>query len=540
MAKMQSNMFDTILEGGTIYDGSGSDAYVADVGIVNGEIATIGNLGDAQATDRVKIQGMALSPGFIDLHTHSDFTLVADGKAESQVHQGVTTEVVGQCGHSVAPLRHRDELRKKAQGFSDDMEIEGWESFGEYLEALEANPLGVNVAAFVGQGAVHHAVMGDDLRFPEPDEVDQMADLVRQSFEEGAAGLSTGLEYWPGNQSSPETIEPLCQVAKEFDRLYATHVRNRDRFYDLGFGEAISTARAAECKLQISHIQPKYGAPSYAMDHTLEMIQLDQKYGLDVAFDIIPHEWSHTLVMAILPKWALEGGQEKIIARLKDKATREKIKQNRNPMWLLVADRIWSKIVLLSSQHNPQLVGETLEDIGKMRGVDPYDAAFDLLLEEAPGIHRLFWTSNSFRHEDLELCLSQAECAVISDTKAVAPYGLLENEIGSLSGYGWTSEFLGNYVREKKTLSLAEGIRRMSSLPASRLGLRDRGLVKEGYKADLAVFNPATVESTWTIKKPKSFAKGFEHVFVNGVQTIADGQRTSDNKGVVLRDFSSQ
>ena len=532
---MKSHAFDTIIENGTIYDGTGSTSYVADIGIVNGEIESIGQLKDASTSNRLNVEGSAISPGFIDLHTHSDFTLIVNGKAESQVHQGVTTEVVGQCGHSVAPLRHRDELAKKAIGYVEGTETEGWETFGQYLDALESQPLGVNVAAFVGHGTIHHAVMGDDLRLPDPEEVDQMADLVRQSFEEGAAGFSTGLEYWPGNQSSPETIEPLCAVASEFNKLYATHVRNRDRYYDLGFGEAITTARAANCRLQISHIQPKYGAPSYAMDHTLEMIQLDQKYGLDVAFDIIPHDWSHTLVMAILPKWALEGGVEKITQRLQDKATRERIKRNRNPMWMLVADRIWSKIVLLNSAENPQLVGETFEDIGKMRGVDPYDAAFDLLLEEAPAMHRLFWTSNSFRHADLELCLAQSECAVISDTKAVAPYGLLENEIGSLSGYGWTSEFLSKYVVDNQSLSLAEGIRRMTSLPAERLGLNDRGLIKEGYKADIAVFDLEAVKSTWTIKEPRSYAKGFEHVFVNGVATIQNGERTNDNCGTVLR-----
>ena len=536
---MTSNTFDTILQNGTLYDGTGGEGFVADVGIRDGRIEHIGPLDTANSKQRIDIAGLALTPGFIDLHTHSDFTLVVDGKAESQVHQGVTTEAIGQCGHSVAPLRHRDEATKQAIGDIEDVEIEGWQSFGEYLDVLGSKPLGVNVAAFVGHSTVHHAVMGDDLRLPEPEEVDRMEALVRQSLEEGAAGFSTGLEYWPGSQSTPETIEPLCRVAGEFGRLYATHVRNRDRFYDLGFGEAISTARAAECRLQISHIQPKYGAPDHAMDHTIEMIQLNQKYGLDVAFDIIPHDWSHTQVMAILPKWAREGGVEKIIERLKDQATRERIKRNRNPMWLLVADRIWSKVVLLNSGENPDLVGETLEDIGRMRGVDPYDAAFDLLLEEAPNMHRLFWTSNSFRDKDLELCLSQPECAVMSDTKALAPYGALQNEVGSLSGYGWTTAFLRKFVAEKKILSLGEGIQRMTGLPARRLGLKDRGLIKTGYKADIAVFDPGVVESTWTIKQPRSYARGFKHVFVNGVQTFADGARTEGNSGEVLREFAS-
>ena len=539
MAMTKSNTFDTILENGIIYDGTGNDGYVADLGIENGRIEHIGQLKDASCENRINIAGLALTPGFIDLHTHSDFTLVVNGKAESQVHQGVTTEAIGQCGHSVAPLCHRDEIAKRAVGYVADADTEGWQSFGEYLDTLEKQPLGVNVAAFVGHGTIHHAVMGDDLRLPEPEEVDQMAALVEQSLEGGALGFSTGLEYWPGSQSSPETIEPLCQVAAKYDRLYATHVRNRDRYYDLGFGEAMTTARAAECRLQISHIQPKYGAPSHAMDHTLEMIHGSQKYGLDVAFDIIPHDWNHTLIMAILPKWALEGGVEQIIARLKDRDIRERIKRNRNPMWLLVADRIWSKIVLLNSAENANLVGENFADIGKMRGIDPYDAVFDLLLEEGHAMHGLLWTSHAFRHSDLELCLQQSDCAVISDTQALAPYGLLANNIGSLSGYGWTSEFLSKYVKENNTLSLAEGIRRMTSLPAERLGLKNRGLIKQGFKADLVVFDPDAIKSTWSIKQPRSYAKGFQHVFVNGVQTIANGERTANNSGTVLRDVNS-
>lgn len=530
---MSQTTLDTILENGTIYDGTGGEPRVADIGIRGDTIVAIGQLRDAVCAKRIKVDGLAVSPGFIDLHTHSDLTLVIDGKAESQVHQGVTTEVIGQCGYSEAPRGCPDhDGHAHTHAPSDGKR---WTSFGEYLDTLGSGPLGVNVAAFVGHGTVHHAVMGDELRMPEPAEVAKMADLVRRSFEEGAAGFSTGLEYWPGSQSTPETIEPLCRVTAEYDRLYATHVRNRDRYYDLGFREAMATSRAAGCRLQISHIQPKYGAPDFAMEHTLEMIALDRRHGLDVAFDIIPHDWNHTRVMSILPKWALEGGEQKIVERLKDKAARERIKANQNPMWLIVRDRVWSEVRLLSSVENKDLVGETFADIGRMRGVDPYDAVFDLLLEESPGMHRLFWTSHSFRDADLKLCLGQAECAVISDTKALAPWGQLGDQVGSLSGYGWTSEFLSRYVREDRTLSLAEGVRRMTSLPAARIGLRDRGLLKEGFKADIAVFGPNTVSSTWTIKSPRSFAKGFEHVFVNGEQTIFQGERTQTNKGRVLR-----
>ena len=396
-------MIDFIFEKGLVYDGSGNEPYVADVATLENKIECIGQLDDVECIQRINVEGLAVAPGFIDLHTHSDFTLVVNTKAESQVHQGVTTEVVGQCGHSCAPVCHSSAIAKVALGYIPGCEGAGWESFGEYLDHLDQHDLGVNVAAFVGHGAIHRMVMGDELRLPEPEEVDQMAGLVHQAMEEGAAGFSTGLEYWPGSQSAPEHIVPLCEVTASHNRLYATHVRNRDRFYDLGFGEAIATARTSGARLQISHIQPKYGAPAHAMEHTLEIISAARRHGVELAFDVIPHDWAHTLVMAILPRWALEGGVDRILERLKDDESRDQIKRNRSPMWLLVADRLWSKIVLLNSRENPQLVGESLEEIGKARGVDPYDAVLDLLLEEGNDMHQLLWTSHAFLESDLEL-----------------------------------------------------------------------------------------------------------------------------------------
>ena len=528
-------MIDFIFEKGLVYDGSGNEPYVADVATLGNKIECIGQLDDVECIQRINIEGLAITPGFIDLHTHSDFTLVVNTKAESQVHQGVTTEVVGQCGHSCAPVCRPSEIAKVALGYIPGCEGAGWESFGEYLDHLGQHDLGVNVAAFVGHGTIHRMVMGDELRLPEPEEVDQMAGLVHQAMAEGAAGFSTGLEYWPGSQSAPEHIVPLCEVTARHNRLYATHVRNRDRFYDLGFGEAIATARSSGARLQISHIQPKYGAPTHAMEHTLEIISAARRHGVELAFDVIPHDWAHTLVMAILPRWALEGGVDKILERLKDDELRDKMKQNRSPMWRLVADRIWSKIVLLNSRENADLVGETFEDIGRARGKDPYDAVLDLLLEEGNDMHQLLWTSHAFSESDVELCLAQSECAVISDTLALAPYGDLATQLGSLSGYGWTSEFLYRYVKERNVLSLSEGIRRLTSLPAQRLGLGNRGLVREGFKADIVVFDPNAIRSTWTIQEPRNYPIGIEHVIVNGRSAISDGQRTENDGGIVLR-----
>ena len=528
-------MLDIILADGLVHDGTGADAVRTDIGIEGGRIAAIGDLSAAEAHTRVALDGLAVAPGFIDLHTHSDFTLMADGRAQSQVHQGVTTEVIGQCGFSAAPALRPQDAKIMSPGFTEGMVDIDWSSFGEYLDHLDRMSLGVNVAAFVGHGSVHRAVLGDALRPANDEELDQMKVLVGESIDGGAYGFSTGLEYWPGSLASPEQITELVSVAAARDVLYATHVRNRDVHYDIGFGEAISCARAAGARLQISHIQPKYGAPDWAMEHSIEMVETAKSHGVDIAYDVIPHDWSHTRVMAIMPQWAQEGGVGAVMARLKDRATRERIKANRRPMWRLVLDDGWDRIVLMQSGANPNLVGLTFDEIGRRRRCDPYDAALDLLIEEGDGMAHLMWTSQSFSEEQIRLAISQHDCAIISDTLALAPEGCLKHHIGSLSGYGWAARFLQHYVRDHGVLTLAEGIRRLTSLPARRLGISDRGTLREGAWADIAVFDAEQIESHCDVEAPRRFATGIAHVLVNGVFSMKDGERTGENGRRVLR-----
>lgn len=362
-----------------------------------------------------------------------------------------------------------------------------------------------------------------------------MTGLVEEALDQGAAGFTTGLEYWPGSLCGIEHIAPLCEAVARRGRLYATHVRNRDIYYDLGFGEAIATARASGARLQISHIQPKFGAPPHAMEHTLELIEVARRHGVDLAFDVIPHDWSHTRISAILPKWAQEGGPAALLDRLGDEALREAMKRNPNPMWRLVNAGHWGEIRLLRSDANPGLVGATFEEIGRDRGVDPYDAVLDLLREEGEGLHHLLWTSRSFSEDDVRLCLQQDDCAVISDTLALAPDGPLGDQIGSLSGYGWAARFLGTYVRDESLLSLAEGIRKLTSVPAGRLGLSDRGLLAPGKVADIVCFDAGRIASRCSVKEPRRFAAGIAHVLVNGRAVVRDGRRLDENPGRVLR-----
>lgn len=530
-------MFDLILKGGEVFDGTGAAGKVTDVGIKDGMIVEVGEINDDTGAKVIDVSGLAVSPGFIDMHTHSDFTLIADGRAESQVHQGVTTEVIGQCGISCAPVCSHDAIRQVSPWFTEKAKHRKWLGFGEYLDVLNDTDLGVNVVAFVGHGTIHRAILGGELHAGEPDDVAKMAKLVDQCMEEGAGGFSSGLEYFPGILAAPDHLVPMVEVAAKYGRLYATHVRNRDTEYDLGFAEAMSTARQAGARLQISHIQPKFGAPSHAMEHTLEMIDIARTHDGDIAFDVIPHDWNHTLMAAILPKWAQAGGIDDVLKRLADPEARERIKANPKPMWLIVKARQWKDIILLNATENKDLVGASFDEIGRMRGVDPYDAVLDILLEEGENMMATMWSSKSFLNTDIDLCLQQPECAVISDTVAIANDGILSDHIGSLSGYGWAARFLQHYVRDRGILTLAQGIAKITGIPADRLGLKDRGKLKKGYHADICVFDPAAISSNATARHPRRYASGIAHVLVNGSLSMHNGQRTANNTGVVLRDF---
>jgi len=527
-------MFDVIIENGTIVDGSGAASYAGDIGLTGGVVAEIGRLKGIAARERIDASGRAVAPGFIDIHTHSDFTLLVDGSADSQVMQGVTMEVVGQCGTSCAPFG--DEMQgDQLVGFIAAGIDVGWRSFAEYLDRLDRSNLGVNVAAMVGHGNIRRVIKGDSTATTTADEVRKMTFVAEACFEAGAIGFSTGLEYFPGNIAPQHEIASLCRCCGRHGLLYATHVRNRDVYYDLGFAEAIATARHADARLQISHIQPKYGAPRNAMASTLEMIARAKREGVDVAYDVIPHDWSHTGIVAALPVWAREGGAEALRARLRDQVQRELLKQNPQPIWRLVTDRRWADIVLLRSRANPDLVGLTFAEIGVRRNTDPFDAALDLLLEEGEGMTEMLWTSHSFWESDVQLCIEQPECAVMSDTLALSRHPAMQPVIGSLSGFGWTARLLGHYVRELGALSLEQAVRRITSLPAERLGLTSRGRIVVGAPADIVVFDPAAVSDNATLTDPKQHPDGFDHVLLSGVFTLRDGARTDSNPGRVIR-----
>ncbi|MBT8366376.1 MAG: amidohydrolase family protein [Deltaproteobacteria bacterium] len=527
-------MYDYIIANGAIIDGTGSAGYNGDIGIEGDRIAAIGDLTRADTRERIDARGLTVAPGFIDMHTHSDFTLLVNGAAENQVHQGVTLEAIGQCGHGCAPVSDPAAFAKTIIGYHQGVDI-AWDSFEEYLAHLEKRSLGVNVVALVGHGPIYRAIKGENSSPVSPDELKKMIKLLEAALEEGAFGFTTGLEYWPGSISRLEDIVELCKVLPRYDALYATHVRNRDLFYDLGFVEALSTARVSEARLQISHIQPKFGAPTYAMDHTIDMIDRAIHCGVDVGFDVIPDVWSFTTMSSILPTWAFEGGVSKILESLSSEEVRKKLKFNPKPIWQLVKEKKWDKIALFRADHSPELVGLTFDEIGQTLNKDPHDAVFDILLKEGDNLYNATWTSQSFSDQDIILCLQQPICGVISDNIALAPYGILKDTRWSPTAYNWTARFFEHYVKTEKVLTLPEAIQRITEFPAQRLGLKRRGLLKPGYAADITIFDLNKMVDKSTLKRPNVYPEGIVNVFVNGSLELSNGERTPANGGLVIR-----
>ena len=364
------------------------------------------------------------------------------------------------------------------------------------------------------------------------DETVAMQKMLEESLEQGAMGFSTGLEYNPGKAARAEEITELCKITGKRDRLYATHVRNRDLYYEMAFGEALACSRIAKARLQISHIVTKFGAPRHAMSHTMEMVSWSKRQGLDVAFDMIPHNWSPTLVASVLPVWAFQGGIKQTLKRLRDVKERELLRFNPMPIWQLVSACRWGDIFIFSSRQNPQLAGMSLDAIAKQRGKkDVLDVVFDLMLEEGENILGLTWIGRNFSEEDNRTALPEPDCIVISDGVTTTS----KDRIFSPSVYGWSARFLQRYVRDMKLMTLEEGVRRLTGLPASRLGVKDRGVLAKGRFADITVFSYDKLRDRSTVKNPGRHPVGICHVLVNGKFAVKSGKRTNSNSGRVIR-----
>jgi N-acyl-D-amino-acid deacylase len=527
-------MLDLLIKNGQVVDGTGSPAFLADIAVNAGRIEYVGKLSkDVEARQVVDAAEHVVSPGFIDIHTHSDCSLLINRLAESSVRQGVTTELVGNCGMGCAPIDDPDKMPLVVLEYRPEVEAT-WHSFGEWLEALEQEGTAINVAALVAHGPVRMSVLGTADRPPDTAELQAMTGLVESSMEAGAFGFSSGLEYTPGKNADQSELATLAAVAGRFDGIYATHIRNRDYEYKTAIEEAIETAASANIPLQISHVAPRWGAPKGSAAWALERIDQAFEEGVDVWFDNHPYILGRGLVMATFPAELFQGGRKLLKERLQDPDQRRAMWENVKPQWKFVAEERWDLLRVFEAPNSQEIEGRTIEEIASATGQAPWDVVCDLLLAEWQNPSALYWSAPIHQQEDVDASYLHPRGIIMSDGSAVAPYGPY-GKVQQIYAYGWASHVLRRYVRERGLLSLEQAIHKMSGLPAQRLGLADRGVIAQSNRADIVIFHPERVKDRATFDHPIGFPEGIRDVWVNGVHTIANEDHTGALGGQVLR-----
>lgn len=528
-------MIDLVIQGGEVFDGTGAAPYCADIAIGDGKIVDIGPSSPPPGAATLDARGLAVAPGFIDIHSHSDWTLLADPRAVSSIMQGVTLEVVGNCGHGCAPLGDRTLAAGNIYGYQAGAALD-WDSVAGYLERLEAAQPAVNVLTLVPNGCLRLAVTGLVDRPATPKELARMKALLAEGLEAGAFGYSTGLEYAPEQACSEDEIAALCEVTAAYDGLYATHTRNRLGQPAAAIAEAIRTARRSGVRLQISHIgvvARLIKDSRRAVEQALEQVEQARRDGLDAQFDMHSRLFGTTNLSAVLPPWALEGSRAAIAARLREPGTRRAMAAFPSIVAAL-ADGDWERIVLFNSPAHPQLARMSIAQIAAARGSSPLDTIYDLLLDQIDDLHAPMIIAFAYREDDMRLLWAQPDCMLGSDATALATDGPLAH-MSFHGAYTWAAWFFRHFVREGRMLSAPEAIRRLTSLPARRLGLSDRGIISRGARADLAIFDPQRFAERGTTYAPNQTAEGMQHVLVNGVLSVRDGVLTGARGGQVLR-----
>jgi len=529
--------FDLVITNGHIIDGTGSPWYSGDVGIRDGKIAAIGNLSAAPRTRTMDAQGKVVAPGFIDMLGQSDMTILVDPRLPSKIYQGITTEITGEGG-SAAPLN--DAIIQSDRSEYEHYHITpDWRTFREYFARLEKQGMGINLASYVGATQVRRMVIGDDDKQPTPEQLERMKELVRQAMRDGTVGLSTALEYAPAPYAKTEELIALAGEASKFGGIYATHMRNESDAVLEAIDEALRIGREAHIPVEIWHIKVAGKENWGRMPEVVAKINAARAQGMDVSANTYAYTAWFNDLSAFIPQWAHDGGIAKLVERLKDPATRARIRKDMltpSKDW----DNEWQEIpspeaVLIGVVQNPQLLplqGKRLSEIAKMWNKDPMDALFDLLIEDKGFTYVAVF---GMSEPDVALALQQPWVSIDNDSSGTSPEGILGQEHPHPRAYGTFPRILRKYVREEKKLTLEDAIRKFSALPAQRMRLTDRGVLKAGMWADVVVFDPTTIRDLATFDNPNQLSQGMEYVLVNGVPVIDQGQMTGAKPGRVLR-----
>jgi N-acyl-D-amino-acid deacylase len=528
--------FDVIIRGGTVYDGSGRPAVPADVGVKGDRIAAVGDLAAASARRVVDATGLAVAPGFINMLSWSTTTLLIDGRSQGEIRQGVTTQIFGE-GKSMGPLTGEMKTRMTATQGHLKHEIT-WTSLAEYLRELERRGVSQNVASFIGATTIREHVIGLEDKAPTPAQLERMRDLVRQEMEAGALGIGSSLIYAPAYYATTEELIELCRVAAEYGGKYISHIRSEGNRLLEAVEELIRISREADLPAEIYHLKAAGERNWPNMERVIAMIEDARRAGLKITANMYMYTAGSTGLEASMPPWALDGGQEALFARLRDRQTRQRLRtamQTPSDEWenLYLAAGSADRVLLVDFKSDAlkPLTGKTLAEVARLRDTDPIDTIMDLVLEDRSRVGAVYFMMSE---DNLKIQLRQPWVSLGSDAASMAAEGVFLRSSTHPRAYGNFARLLGRYVREKRVIPLEEAIHRLTGLPATNLELEDRGFLKPGLFADIVVFNAATIADRATYEQPHQYAVGVRHVFVNGVHVLRDGEHTGATPGRAL------
>ncbi len=524
-------VYDVLIRNGNIADGTGTDIFRGDIGIMSDSIAAIGDLKKAVGTTEIDAAGMTVAPGFINMLSWSVESLIEDGRSLGDICQGVTLEVMGE-GDSWGPWS--ESMKKVMKASQGDIKYDiGWTTLGEYLEYLEKKGVSTNIASFVGTSTLRIYVVGYDDRPPTATEMDSMKLLVRQAMEEGAIGVSSALEYIPASFASTEELAELCRVAKEYDGMYISHIRNEDETFLEAIDDFLKIPAATGIRAEIYHLKQVGRTNWHKLDGAIAKIDSARAAGLSITADMYNYPASSTGLGILMPEWVQEGGFEKWVARLQDPEVR-KVVGPEIIKTIMRKQGTPEKVLLIgfNTDSLKYLQGKTLAEIASMRGKSAEETVMDLVIEDNSNVDAVFF---SMSEDNLRRQIAQPWMMFGSDGKSMAPEGIFLKSATHPRAYGNFARLLGKYVRDERVITLEEAVRRLTSLPAATMKIERRGALKEGYFADVVVFDPAKIQDHSTFENPHQLSTGMSHVFVNGVQVLHDGEHTGATPGRVVR-----
>ena len=529
--------YDIIIRNGTLYDGSGGNPIVGDVAIQGDTLAAVGQLENARAKLEIDAEGLAVAPGFINMLSWATESLIEDGRSQGDIRQGVTLEVFGE-GWSLGPLNEKMKIAESEQQGDIKFDIE-WTTLAEYLDFLVKRGVSPNVASFVGATTVRIHEIGYKDRPPTAEELERMRGLVAQAMEEGALGLGSSLIYAPAFYAETNELIELAKVAAKYDGMYISHLRSEGNQLLEGVDELITIAREAGIRAEIYHLKAAGQANWSKLETVFERVEAARAEGLSITADIYTYVAGATGLNAAMPPWVQEGGYNAWVERLKNPVIRRRLKREMSTPtddWenLYLAAGSADKVLLVGFKNDAlkPLTGKTLAEVARMRGKSPEETAMDLVIEDGSRVDTVYFI---MAEDNIGKKIARPWVSLGSDAESLAPENVFLKSNPHPRAYGNFARLLGKYVREEKIISLTEAIRRMTSLPATNLRIRNRGMIREGYFADVVVFDPKTIQDHATFERPHQYSSGMRHVFVNGVQVLKDGEHTGATPGRVVR-----